>query len=247
MNKQKRLLILGGTGEGLKLATLATTISGLEVINSLAGSTSKPVLTSTLTRIGGFGGLSGLTDYLQEQKIDLLVDATHPFATQISENAAIASNKLNIPFLMLIRPPWEKKSGDRWLEVENNQTAARVVPELAAKIFLTIGRQELVNYAHLKNLWFLMRMIEQPQPNTPLPSGKIITERGPFSLLTERSLLQKYEIGAIVSKNSGGDATYNKIIAARELDIPVVMIKRPSLPEGQQVSDVESAVSWLRN
>ena len=247
MNKQKRVLILGGTGEGLKLATLASTIPGLEAINSLAGCTDKPTLTSTSTRIGGFGGVSGLTDYLQKHKINLLVDATHPFASQISENAAIASTKLNIPFLMVIRPPWEKKSGDRWLEVENNQTAARVLPELAARIFLTIGRQELVNYAHLKNIWFLMRMIDQPQPNTPLPSGKIITDRGPFSLLKERSLLQKYEIGAIVSKNSGGDATYNKIIAARELGIPVVMIQRPSLPEAEQVSDVESAVSWLKN
>ncbi|MEM1172328.1 MAG: cobalt-precorrin-6A reductase [Cyanobacteria bacterium P01_H01_bin.35] len=245
--KHKRVLILGGMGDSLKLTALASTIPGLEVINSIAGCTRQPLVTSTYTRIGGFGGVSGLRNYLREQKIDFLIDATHPFASQISWNAAIATSKLNIPRLMLVRPAWKKTEGDRWLEVESNKAAARVLPNLAQRIFLSIGRQELVSYAHLKNLWFLMRMIEPPQPQTPVPPGKILTERGPFSLEEERSLLQKYEIETVVSKNSGGDATYSKIIAARELGIPLVMIQRPSLPEGEQVSDVESAVSWLRN
>ncbi len=247
LTQHKRVLILGGIGESWKLTALASTIPGLEVINSLAGRTRKPVMTSTPTRIGGFGGVSGLTNYLREQKIDLLIDATHPFASKISWNAAIASSALNIPRLMLVRPAWKKMEGDRWVEVESNEVAARVLPELASRIFLSIGRQELVSYTHLKNLWFLMRMVEPPQANTSVPPGKILTERGPFSLEEERSLLLKYEIEAILSKNSGGDATYAKIIAARELGIPVVMIQRPSLPEGEQVSDVESAVSWLRN
>ncbi|WP_293130185.1 cobalt-precorrin-6A reductase [Okeania sp. SIO3I5] len=244
--KHKRVLILGGIGDSLKLTTLASTIPGLEVINSLAGRTRQPVMKSTPTRIGGFGGVSGLIDYLREQQIDLLVDATHPFASKISWNAAIATSQLNIPRLMLVRPAWKKMEGDRWLEVENNEVAVKVLPELGSRIFLSIGRQELGSYAHLKNFWFLMRMIEQPQPDIT-PPGKILTERGPFSLEEERSLLQKYEIEVIVSKNSGGDATYPKIIAARELGIPVVMIQRPSLPEGEKVTDVESAVSWLRN
>ncbi len=247
LTQHKRVLILGGIGDSLKLTALASTIPGLEVINSLAGRTRKPIITSTSTRIGGFGGVSGLTDYLREQKIDLLIDATHPFASQISWNAAIATSQINIPRLMLVRPPWKKMEGDRWVEVESNEVAARVLPELASRIFLSIGRQELGSYAHLKHLWFLIRTLDIPEPDSFVPPGKILTERGPFSLEEERSLLQKYEIEAVVSKNSGGDATYPKIIAARELGIPVVMIQRPSLPEGEQVSDVESAVSWLRN
>lgn len=246
MAKQKRVLILGGTGDGLKLAALASTIPGLEVMTSLAGRTRQPVLSSTL-RIGGFGGVYGLTNYLREQRIDLLIDATHPFAAQISANAALAATSANIPHLMLNRPAWEKTESDRWIEVESNEAAARVLPGLAQRVFLTIGRQELASYAHLKDLWFLMRMIDPPQPDATLPPGKLLTARGPFSLLEERSLLGKYEIGAIVSKNSGGDATYAKIIAARELGIPVVMVQRPARTEGEQVSDVESALCWLRN
>ena len=246
MARQKRVLILGGTGDSLKLTALASTIPELEIINSLAGRTRQPVITSTPTRIGGFGGVSGLINYLREQEIDLLIDATHPFAGQISRNAAIASSELNIPRLMLVRPPWQKVEGDRWIEVENNEVAIKVLPKLGSRIFLSIGRQELTSYAHLKYLWFLIRTIDILKLDSLVPPGKILTERGPFSLEDERSLLEKYEIEAMVSKNSGGDATYAKIIAARELGISVVMIQRPSLPEGEQVSDVESAVAWIR-
>ena len=247
MAKHKRVLILGGIRDSLTLIALASTIPGLEVINSLAGRTRQSVMAFKPTRVGGFGGVSGLIDYLREQKIDLLIDATHPFASKISWNAAIAASELNIPHLMLVRPPWKKIEGDHWLEVESNEFAAKVLPGLASRIFLSIGRQELASYAHLKDLWFLMRMIEQPELYSPVPLGKILTERGPFSLKEERSLLQKYKIGAVVSKNSGGDATYPKVVAARELGIPVVMIQRPFLPEAEQASDVESVVSWLRN
>ena len=247
MARHKRVLILGGIGDSWKLARLASTIPGFEVINSLAGRTCRSIMRFKPTRVGGFGGLPGLKDYLREQKIDLLIDATHPFASKISCNAVIATSELKIPHLMLVRPAWKKIESDRWLEVESNEVAAKVLPELASRIFLSIGRQELASYTHLKDLWFLMRMIESPQPYTSVPPGKILTERGPFSLGEERSLLEKYQIETIVSKNSGGNATYPKIVAARELSIPVVMIQRPFLPEGDQVSDVESAVSWLRN
>lgn len=247
MAKHKRVLILGGIRDSLTLIALVSTIPGLEVINSLAGRTRQSVMAFKPTRVGGFGGVSGLIDYLREQKIDLLIDATHPFASKISWNAAIATSELNIPHLMLVRPPWKKIEGDHWLEVESNEFAAKVLPGLASRIFLSIGRQELASYAHLKDLWFLMRMIEQPELYSPVPLGKILTERGPFSLKEERSLLQKYKIGAVVSKNSGGDATYPKVVAARELGIPVVMIQRPFLPEAEQATDVESVVSWLRN
>ncbi len=247
IGKQKRLLILGGTGDAAALAQQAGTIVGLEVITSLAGRTREPAMSSTPTRIGGFGGVLGLREYLQEQQIDLLIDATHPFAAQISCHAAQAADDCGIHRLMLLRPAWEMMPGDNWIEVESNEAAAKVLPGLAQRIFLTIGRQELANYAHLQNLWFLMRMIDPPLPNTPVPPGQLLLQRGPFSGESERSLLGEYDIGAIVSKNSGGDATYGKIIAARELGLPVVMVQRPLMPNGEKVADVETALSWLKN
>ncbi|MBM0742589.1 cobalt-precorrin-6A reductase [Phormidium sp. CLA17] len=246
MTQQKRVLILGGTGDAVELAGKIAEIPEVEVINSLAGRTQQPIVPSENTRIGGFGGIAGLTAYLREQQIDWLIDATHPFAAQISLNAAAAATAVNIPHLMLIRSAWNPVAGDDWIEVESNAAAAAVLPGLAQRIFLTIGRQELAAFAHLK-IWFLMRMIDPPLPDTTVPPGKLLLARGPFSLENERSLLQQYEIGAIVSKNSGGTATYAKIIAARELGIPVVMVQRPPLPPGEKVADVETALSWLRD
>lgn len=247
MADPKRVLILGGTGDAIELAARAAEISGVDVITSLAGRTRQPVVPSENTRIGGFGRVAGLIDYLREQQIDGLIDATHPFAAQISCNAAAAAAAVGIPHLMLIRPAWERIEGDDWIEVDSNEAAATVLPGIAQRIFLTIGRQELVTFAHLQDLWFLMRMIDPPLPDATVPPGKLLLERGPFSLDNERSLLHQHEIGAIVSKNSGGDATYAKIIAARELEIPVVMVQRPPVPSGETVADTGSALSWLKN
>jgi precorrin-6A/cobalt-precorrin-6A reductase len=249
MTRQKRVLILGGTIDATELAARAAEVPGVEVITALAGRTRQPVVSHPNTRIGGFGGVAGLIDYLLEQQIDVLIDATHPFAAQISFNAAAAAAAVGIPHLLLIRPAWELVTGDNWIAVESNTVAAMVLPGLAQRIFLTIGRQELGDFALpiAKNtdLWFLMRMIDPPLPNALVPPGQLLLERGPFSLIQERSLLQQYKIGAIVSKNSGGDATYAKIAAARELGIPVVMVQRPALPPGAKVTDVESALLWL--
>lgn len=238
---KKRLLILGGTTEALQLHSLVTNISNLEVITSLAGRTSQPI--SPSSRVGGFGGISGLTEYLEREKIDFLIDATHPFANQMSWNAFKATEIVNIPSLQLVRSPWEQQERDNWIEVHSNESAAQILSDLAQRIFLTIGRQELATYAHLDTLWFLMRMIEPPSP--PIPSGHLLLARGPFSLASEEFLLQEYNIQAIVSKNSGGSATYPKIIAARKLGLPVVMIQRPSIPEGHRVFDVQGAFDWL--
>lgn len=241
----KRVLILGGTGDASFLAAKASTLTGIEVRVSLAGRTRHPSALARMVRVGGFGGVAGLVDYLRREAIALLVDATHPFAAQISVNAAIAAAEVGVPRLMLIRPAWEQQSGDRWMTVESVEAAAAVLPDRAKRVFLTIGRQELAAFAHLENIWFLMRMIDPPQPDTAVPKGTLLLEQGPFAVADERKLLMKYEIDAIISKNSGGDATYAKIIAARKLGILVVMVKRPVVPEGEQVPDVESALEWL--
>lgn len=252
----KRVLILGGTGEALELAIQVAEIPNLEVISSLAGRTQQPSLPEGQVRIGGFGGASGLITYLQTEQIDYLIDATHPFAAQISWNAAAASQHCQIPHLRLTRPPWQAIKGDssgtlndRWIEVDSMADAAAVLPGLAQRVFLAIGRQDLSTFAQLSDqlsdLWFLMRMIESPPLDMPMPKGKLLLERGPFTIATERELLRTHRIGAIVSKNSGGDATYAKIAAARELSLPVVMVRRPALPVTKQVAEVEGAIAWL--
>ncbi|WP_174762979.1 cobalt-precorrin-6A reductase [Anabaena sp. UHCC 0187] len=240
-----RVLILGGIGDAAELAAKVANIPGIETIASLAGRTREPATPVGNVRIGGFGGVAGLVSYLREMQIDILIDATHPFADQISANAAAATQEVGIPRLMVIRPPWEKLEDDHWLEVENNIAAATVLFNQSQRVFLTIGRQEIATFAHLSAIWFLMRMIDPPNTDVVVPPGLILCDRGPFSLEKEQEILLKYNIDTIVSKNSGGSATYPKIIAARKLGIKVVMVNRPPVPPGEQVPDVESAVKWL--
>jgi precorrin-6A/cobalt-precorrin-6A reductase len=242
-----RVLIIGGIGDAVELAAKVANIPGIEAISSLAGRTREPAAPVGNVRIGGFGGVAGLVTYLREMQIDILIDATHPFANQISENAAAATQEVGIPRLMVIRPAWEKLKDDYWLEVENNLAAAAVLANQANRVFLTIGRQEIATFAHLQEIWFLMRMIDPPNADVVVPPGLILCDRGPFSLENEQEILLKYNIDTIVSKNSGGSATYPKIIAARKLGIKVVMVNRPPVPPGEQVADVESAVQWLLN
>ncbi len=243
---KKRLLILGGTGDAAELAARASQIAQIEVISSLAGRTQQPFTPKTGTvRIGGFGGAAGLVEFLLDRPIDLLIDATHPFAAQISANAAVAAAECNVPYLMLVRPAWEAVEGDRWIEVASHSEAAKALLGQSQRVFLTIGRQELAAFAGLDAIWFLMRAIDPPALNTPVPNGKLLLARGPFSLEDERQLLLEYQIDTIVSKNSGGGATYAKIVAARELGIPVVMVQRPPIPDRHRVTDVEGAIFWL--
>lgn len=240
-----RVLILGGTSEATDLAAKVANMTGIEAIASLAGRTRESLATLGNVRIGGFGGVTGLVEYLQNQKINVLIDATHPFANQISGNAATAAKQVGISRLLINRPAWEKQEGDNWIEVENIRDAAAVVENQAQRVFLTIGRQEISAFSHLQKIWFLMRMIDPPDDNIIVPPGLVLCDRGPFSLANEREILTHHQIDTIVSKNSGGNATYPKIIAARERGIKIIMVKRPPVPAGEQVADVDSAVKWL--
>jgi precorrin-6A/cobalt-precorrin-6A reductase len=244
----KKVLILGGTGDAVKLAAKLATIPETEVISSLAGRTKKPSALVGQVRIGGFGGAEGLANYLQQNSIDILIDATHPCAGQITHNGAIASHIANIPHLMLVRPQWKRVTGDNWIEVESVEAAAKAIPESVNRIFITSGRQQLEPFLQRSHIypdtWYLMRSIDPPE--IQLPNSKMLLDRGPFSLEQERKLLRDYQIQAIVSKNSGGDATYAKIIAARELAIPIVMVQRPVMPEGEKGTSIEEAIAWLQ-
>jgi precorrin-6A/cobalt-precorrin-6A reductase len=240
-----RVLILGGTGEAAQLAAKVANIHGIEAITSLAGRTREPSVPLGNLRIGGFGGVTGLVNYLHQMKIDVLIDASHPFANQIAFNAAEAAMQVKIPRLKLIRPPWKQVNGDRWIEVDSIKAAAAVVENQSKRVFLSIGRQEIGAFAHLQQIWFLMRMIDPPEAQALVPPGKVLCDRGPFHIHNEREILIHHQIDTIVSKNSGGDATYAKIIVARELNLPVIMVNRPLLPPGEQVTEIDEALVWL--
>lgn len=238
-----RALILGGTAEGRELATLAQAAE-LDVVTSFAGQTPDPRRPPGHVRLGGFGGADGLADYLRSENIAALVDATHPYAAQISAQAAAACADLGRPRLVLLRPPWPAEPGDRWIEVADDDAAAAALPGLASRVLLTVGRRALAAYAGLEGITFVVRLVSAPEA---LPFDcQLITARGPFSLEDERALLTDHAIDGLVSRQSGGDATYGKIAAARERGIPVVMIRRPSVVAGETVESVAAALDWLK-
>lgn len=243
----RRLLILGGTGDGAEIAAAACVRFGdrLEVISALAGRTEAPARPPGRVRIGGFGGADGLAAYLREESIDLVIDATHPFATNISENARIASVEAGTPRLVFDRAPWRPEAGDRWHTVPDIGAAADAVRDLGRRIFLTVGERALAHFAPVQDLWFLIRLIDPPRAPIPLPHRALTLGRGPFEVADERRLLQDHEIDLIVTRASGGEGTQAKLIAARELGLPVVMIARPFAPEGESVSDVAGALDWI--
>lgn len=238
-----RLLILGGTAEAVELAETCAALP-LQTITSLAGRTRTPKLPAGRVRVGGFGGLDGLANYLRHDAIDLVIDATHPFAAQISSHAEEACRKVRLPRLRLLRPAWTAHSGDRWNEVESLADAAADLPE-GDRVFLSVGRTELAAFAACKN-WFLVRTIEPAEPAVDRPANvRWLHARGPFRLEDELALLRDHAIDLLVTKASGGEATYAKIAAARELGLPVIMIRRPPPPPGPVVDTVAAARAWL--
>ncbi|MGW4321411.1 cobalt-precorrin-6A reductase [Streptomyces sp. NPDC004684] len=228
------VLILGGTAEARRLAELLHGVPGLELTSSLAGRVAGPRPLPGDTRIGGFGGADGLTAWLREHGVDVVVDATHPFAETISHHAARAAATARVPLLALRRPGWVPEAGDRWHEVGSLAEAARALPALGRRVFLTTGRLGLAAFADLDDLWFLVRSVDAPQP--PHPSHmEILLDRGPFTLDGERELLRRHRVDVVVTKDSGGAATAPKLTAAREAGLPVVVVRRPPAPQGVPV------------
>lgn len=245
----RRILILGGTTEARDLAGRLAGRTGLEVTLSLAGRTAAPVRQPVPVRVGGFGGAEGLARHLAEQRIDLLVDATHPYAARISANAAAAAQIAGVPLLALRRPAWEAVEGDLWTLVESAQAAAAAIGDAPRRVFLALGRQELGPFEAAPQHAYLVRSVDPVEPPLAVPDATYLLDRGPFREEDEAALLAKHRIDAIVAKNSGGSATYGKIAAARRLSIEVVLIRRPDLPPANAVASVaeaEAAVDhWL--
>jgi len=243
----KELLILGGTGEASALARAALARFGdaLGVTTSLAGRTERPGSLPGRVRIGGFGGARGLAVYLVEHRVDRLIDATHPFAARISTAARIACDEARVPRLVLLRPPWRRQPLDRWIEVDNMAAAAEIVGRVGRRAFLTIGAGEVSCFAAATGVRFLVRLVDPPRGPLPLRFSQVVVGRGPFTLGAERHLLERHAIDVLVCKASGGAATEAKIAAARELGIPVVMVRRPAPEPGDAAETVEAALDWL--
>jgi precorrin-6A/cobalt-precorrin-6A reductase len=239
------LLILGGTTESRLLAEQLSTRTDLRVTLSLAGRTQAPRVHGMITRSGGFGGVEGLMRYLKGERVACLVDATHPFATQISEHARIAAERTATKLIALHRPPWVRQAGDQWTEVANTADAVDALGARSLRVFITIGRQGLAELRRAPQHHYWIRTVDPVEPPLPLPHVRYIVARGPFAQPAEEATLRTHAIETLVAKNSGGPATYGKIAAARKLSLPVILIRRAA--QAGPVLAVESVEAAARH
>lgn len=240
-----KVLLLAGTTEARQLSHELDARPGTEVVVSLAGLTSSTADHGGTVRTGGFGGVDGLARQLVDERFDVVVDATHPFAATMQRNAAAACAQCRIPRLRLARPPWLPTAADRWTDVVDLEAAARAVQESgASRVLLTTGRLELEPFADLDEVSFVVRSIEPPA-DPPLASVEVVQARGPFTLADELALMTSRDIELLVTKNAGGDDA--KLGAARQLGVPVVVVRRPPAVPGPCAQTVDEAMIWLKS
>ncbi|MGB6534491.1 MAG: cobalt-precorrin-6A reductase [Xanthobacteraceae bacterium] len=245
ITKKRKILILGGTTEARQLAQKLAVRTDLETTVSLAGRTGSPVAHAVPVRVGGFGGAVGLADYLFAERVDVLIDATHPYARIISESAVTAARETGVALVVLHRPPWTAIAGDRWIEVADAPATVSAIGQAPRRVFVALGRNELAPFAGAPQHRYLIRSVDPVDPPLALPHATYITARGPFAEADERALLAAHKIEIVISKNSGGAAAYGKIAAARALGIEAIILRRPPPPDGPTVETVEQAVAWL--
>lgn len=232
-----RVLILGGTTEASAIARALVGDARFDPVLSLAGRTRAPLPPPIPWRVGGFGGAVGLAEYVRREGIAALVDATHPFAVRIKAHAAAVS----VPRVVVLRPAWQTVPGDRWTEVADMAAASAALGQAPRRVFLTVGRQDLAPFGPPHR--YVIRSVDAPA--TPPDGAVVIAARGPFAEADEQALLLAHGIEVVVTKNSGGTATAGKLAAARALGLPVVLVRRPSLPTGLVVEDAAGALRWL--
>ena len=241
----RNVLILGGTTEARVLAAQLAQRLDLAVTLSLAGRTSAPRPQEVTTRQGGFGGVEGLSEYLRVARIDLLIDATHPYAAKISGNAKRAALSTGVPLLAICRPPWDAVPGDRWIEVDDAAEGVEKLGSTPRRVFVALGRRDLQFLVRAPQHCYLIRSVDPVDPRLAVPDARYILARGPFYEEADRELLRSERIDVVIAKNSGGAATYSKIAAARALGIQVVIIRRPAACAG--VATVDEAMQWIEH
>lgn len=238
-----RALILGGTADASLLAAEIAR-ARIDAVYSYGGRTRAPADQPLPTRIGGFGGVSGLADYIRREGITHVIDATHPFAAEMSRNAVAACAETGAPLIALERMPWAKASDDNWIEVADVNAAVAALPAAPACVFLAIGRQHIAPFAAKPQHAYTLRFVDPPEASLPFPAD-VIVSRGPFTLEGELEMMRTRGIAWVVARNSGGDGARAKIEAARTLGLPVIMISRPNLPERPRVESVTEVMQWL--
>lgn len=238
------LLILGGTTDATALARLAAE-HGINGTVSFAGRVERPRRQPLPQRVGGFGGVEGLAAYLSENGITHLVDATHPFAAQMSTNAVEAARLAGVPHLALTRPAWQPQSGDRWTHVPDIPAAVSALNGAPRRVMLAVGRMHLDEFAPNPQHFYLLRLVDPPKTPPPFAEYHVIVDRGPFSAEGDRALMEEHGIDMVVSKNAGGSGASAKLDAARALGLPVVMIDRPALPARREVATPQEVLDWV--
>jgi len=239
----KNLLILGGTTEANALAK-AVVGQGIRATYSYAGRVDNPRAQPLPVRVGGFGGIEGLARYLRDHAITHVVDATHPFAAQMSQNAVAACRDTQVPLAALTRPAWRAQTGDRWRHVPDIDGAVDVLSGQAQRVFLAVGRMHLEDFSAQPQHHYLLRLVDEPKA-LPLPHCDVVVSRGPFTEADDRALMQRHGTDLVVSKNAGGTGARAKLDAARALGLPVLMIDRPVLPKRTELSSVTQVLDWL--
>ena len=238
------LLILGGTLEANALAH-AVAKTGMMATLSYAGRVARVKAQPIPRRVGGFGGVCGLVRYLKDYKITHVIDATHPFAAQMSENAVAACQQTATGLLALTRPPWQRDAGDRWQHVGDIAAAVTALSGPKKRVMLAIGRLHLAQFGRCPQHDYLLRLVDAPDVPPPLPHHHVVISRGPFTVAEDIALLQSHDIELVVAKNAGGSGAQAKILAARRLNLPVLMIDRPVLPPRDEVDSVDAVLAWL--
>jgi precorrin-6A/cobalt-precorrin-6A reductase len=241
-----RILILGGTAEARQLAERLAARADLDISLSLAGRTARPAAQPVPVRSGGFGGVQGLADHLAREHVDVLIDATHPYAAVMSAHAVEACRLSHARLLALKRPPWIALAGDRWTEVSDVTSAVKALGTPARRVFVALGRKELDPFIDAPQHHYLVRSVDPVDPPLAVPHATYVIGRGPFGEADDRELLIAHGIDILVAKNSGGPATYGKIAAARALGLPVIILRRPAQARwGDSVETIEAAIAWI--
>ena len=241
-----RILLLGGTTEASQMA-MALANAGVDAVFSYAGRTKMPVGQPLETRIGGFGGLAGLVEYVRAENISHIIDATHPFASGMSRNAFDASQQAGLPLIRLERPAWEPQTGDRWTQVPAIEGLPAALPSTPSRVFLAIGKQQVALFAAKPQHHYLLRLVDAPEGPLPLPDTRVVLARGPFELNGDLALLRAHRISHIVAKNAGGSGARAKLDAARVLGLDVLMAERPAIPGEVTAQTVAEAMAWLHH
>jgi precorrin-6A/cobalt-precorrin-6A reductase len=238
------VLLLGGTLEASAMAR-ALADAGVNATLSYMGRVDRPKPQPVPVRVGGFGGVDGLVGWLQDHRVTHLVDATHPFAAQMSGNAIAAATRTGVPLIALTRPAWEPGPGDQWTRVPDMAGAVAALAGPPRRVMLAIGRMHLAEFAAQPQHDYLLRLVDPPREPPPLPRHHVVVDRGPFSAQADRDLMARHGTELLVSKNAGGTGSVSKLQAARALGLPVLMIDRPTLPPRAEAGTVGQVLDWI--